>query len=101
MSPEKPEAVLRDQYYAIRKSIGLFPPDILFSPPGRFPLLPFPMDPQSLPEASLSTARKKKRTFVIEQLVFSHSRSASSRSQMDEVAGAPVEENDCRGADKL
>ena len=30
MSPEKPEAVLRDQYYAIRKSIGLFPPDILF-----------------------------------------------------------------------
>ena len=61
------------------------------------------MDPRSLPEASLSTARKKKRTFVIEGLVFSHSRSAIqvirlrlqldvSRSQMDEVVGVPVVE---------
>ena len=50
--------------------------------------------------------------FVIERLVFSHSRSANQvirlrlqlavcRSQMDEVVGAPVVENNRRGADTL
>ena len=90
---------------------------ILYSgPPGRFPLLHSVSNGYTIStrsgEASLSTSRKKKKTFVIEQLVFSHSRSANqvirlrlqlavSRSQMDEVAGAPLMENDCRGVDTL